>query len=416
VFSFAPLLDSQSNRRCHLETRDMLTPSNATQRVSLRSIQSNAVVRRIGWQVIAVLAVVGVLSWFAGNAAHNLAERNIASGFGFLHREAGLPIAEHLISYIPQDTYLRALVVGTLNTLWVAFCGIILATVLGATIGVSRLSKNWLLAKTATWYVESVRNLPLLLQLFFWYALLQNLPVVRQALNPVTGVYLSNRGLSVPILSWQQGHTWGALAFVAGLVATAAYAKYAVRKRLEDGKHRTVWPVALGLLVVVPVAIALAFGASFKLDIPSPKGFNFSGGMTVSPEFVALLMGLVVYNAAFIAEIVRAGLQSVNQGQLEAARALALRPRATLRWIVFPQALRVIIPPLTSQYLNLTKNSALAVAIGYQDIVSIATTAMNQNGQAVELVAIIMGVYLTISLSISLVMNIYNSRMALVER
>lgn len=387
-----------------------------SQRVSLRSIRSNAIVRRIGWQAIALLAVVGLLSWFTGNAARNLAERNIASGFGFLYREAGLPIAEHLISYIPQDTYLRALIVGTLNTLWIAFCGIVLATTLGAAIGVSRLSKNWLLAKAASWYVESARNLPLLLQLFFWYAVLQTLPTVREALNPVSGVYLSNRGLSVPTLIWQHGHTWGAVAFVVGLVITLIYAKNAIGKRLEDGKHRAIWPVVVGLLIFVPMLVASAKGASFELDVPSPKGFNFSGGMTISPEFVALLTGLVVYNAAFIAEIVRAGLQSVNQGQLEAARALALRPRTTLRWIVFPQALRVIIPPLTSQYLNLTKNSALAVAIGYQDIVSVATTAMNQNGQAVELVAIIMGVYLTISLTISLLMNIYNSRMALVER
>lgn len=394
----------------------MTTFAKDTPRPTARSILSNTVVRRIGWQVIAVVAVLGALSWFAGNASHNLAVRNIASGFGFLDREAGLPIAEHLISYAPEDTYLRALVVGTLNTLCVAFCGILLATILGVTIGVARLSRNWLVARAAAWYVEFFRNLPLLLQLFFWYSLLQALPPVRQALNPLHGIYLSNRGLSVPVLHWLPGHTWGLIAFATGVVATTVYARIAARKRLEDGRHRTVWPVAVALLIALPLMVSLALGATYSFDIPSPKGFNFRGGTTISPEFVALVVGLATYNAAFVAEIVRAGLLSVGQGQLEAARALALRPGATLRWIVFPQALRVIIPPLTSQYLNLTKSSALAVAIGYQDIVSIATTAMNQNGQAVELVGIIMGVYLTISLTISLVMNIYNARIALVER
>jgi len=394
----------------------MTTSVNDTQPISARSVLSNTVVRRIGWQVIAVVAVLGVLSWFSSNASHNLAARNIASGFDFLNREAGLPIAEHLIAYAPQDTYLRALAVGTLNTLFVAICGTFLATVLGITIGVARLSRNWLVSRAAAWYVEFFRNLPLLLQLFFWYALLQALPPVRQALNPVNGVYLSNRGLSVPVLDWQAGHTWGLAVLVVGVIATIARTKIAARRRLEDGQHRTVWPVALALLIAAPIVVTFALGANFSLDFPNPKGFNFQGGMTISPEFVALVAGLTAYNAAFVAEIVRSGLMSVGQGQLEAARALALRPGTTLRWIVFPQALRVIIPPLTSQYLNLTKSSALAVAIGYQDIVSIATTAMNQNGQAVELVAIIMGVYLTISLAISLLMNIYNARIALVER
>jgi len=394
----------------------MTTFAKDTPRPAVRSILSNTVVRRVGWQVIAIVAVLGALSWFAGNASHNLAVRNIASGFGFLGREAGLPIAEHLISYAPEDTYLRALVVGTLNTLCVAFCGILLATILGASIGVARLSRNWLVARSAAWYVEFFRNLPLLLQLFFWYALLQALPPVRQALNPLDGIYLSNRGLSVPVLNWLPGHTLGLVTFVIGVITTTVYARIAARKRLEDGRHRTVWPVAVALVVALPLIVSLTLGATYSFDVPSPKGFNFRGGMTVSPEFVALVVGLATYNAAFVAEIVRAGLLSVGQGQLEAARALALRPVATLRWIVFPQSLRVIIPPLTGQYLNLTKSSALAVAIGYQDIVSIATTAMNQNGQAVELVAIIMGVYLTISLTISLLMNIYNARIALVER
>lgn len=356
------------------------------------------------------------MAWLASNAQHNLSVRNISSGLGFLQREAGLPIAQHLIEYSPADTYLRALAVGTLNTLWVALWGIALATVLGTAIGVSRLSKNWLLAKLASVYVELFRDLPLLLQLFLWYALLQGLPPVRQALSPIGGVFLSNRGLSFPVLDWQPVHSWMALAFVIGLVATALYARRASRQRLEDGRHRRVWPVSIASLVVLPAAIGAGLGAPFAIDFPSPQGFNIRGGLTMSPEFFALLTGLVFYNAAFIAEIVRAGLESVGHGQHEAARALGLRPRSTLEWIVFPQALRVIVPPLTSQYLNLAKQSSLAVAIGYQDLVSVATTAMNQTGQAVELVAIIMGVYLTISLSISLLMNLYNARVAVVER
>lgn len=383
---------------------------------SFGRLASNAAVRKLGWQLLAALTLIGTFAWLAGNALHNLEVRNIASGFGFLDREAGLPIAEHLISYTPADRYLRALIAGTLNTLWVAAWGIVLATILGTAIGVARLSKNWLLAKIASVYVELFRDLPLLLQLFLWYTILQRLPPVRQAISPVSGLFLSNRGLSFPVLDWQAAHNWMLLAFGVGLIASVIFVRRASRKRLEDGQHRIVWPVVATLMVVMPAVVGVVLGASFVLDVPQPKGFNIRGGMTLSPEFFALLVGLVIYNAAFIAEIVRSGLQSVGQGQHEAARALGLHPRSTLRWVVFPQALRVIVPPLTSQYLNLAKNSSLAVAIGYQDIVSVATTAMNQTGQAVELVAIIMGVYLTISLSISVLMNVYNARIALVER
>lgn len=380
------------------------------------ALRSNAGVRRIGWQVLAAVAVIGVIAWLTGNLRHNLEVRNIASGFGFLGREAGMPIAEHLIAYSPENSYLRALIVGVLNTLWVAMWGILLSTILGTALGIARLSKNWLLAKLSSIYVELFRDLPLLLQLLLWYTVLHGLPPVRQALSPLPGVFLSNRGLSFPVLDWQAAHTWMALAFVAGVALAIAFAKRATRLRLEDGKHRTVWPVVLGLVTLLPAVVAVVLGAEFALDVPNPKGFNIRGGATVSPEFFALVFGLVIYNAAFIAEIVRSGIESVNLGQHEAARALGLHTGSTLRWIVFPQALRVMVPPLTSQYLNLTKSSSLAVAIGYQDLVSVATTAMNQNGQAVELVAIIMGVYLTISLSISLLMNMYNARIALVER
>ncbi|WP_445220094.1 amino acid ABC transporter permease [Bradyrhizobium sp. Pa8] len=392
------------------------TQTHNRRATTLGALVSNVGVRRFVWQALTALVLLGGIFWFAGNLHHNLSARNISSGFGFLTREAGLPIAEHLIAYTPADSYFRALLVGTLNTLWVAFWSIILATLLGSAIGVARISKNWLLAKLASIYVDLFRDVPLLLQLFLWYAILQKLPPVRQALNPIAGVFLSNRGLNFPVVDWQTAHSWTLLAFVLGIVATTLYAKRASRKQLEDGRARPIWPVVATFLVLIPLVVGFALGASINIDMPQPKGFNIRGGVTVSPEFFSLLVGLVVYNAAFIAEIVRSGLESVGRGQHEAARALGLHPKTILTWIVFPQALRVIVPPLTSQYLNVTKGSSLAVAIGYQDIVSVATTSMNQTGQSIELVGIIMAVYLTISLSISFLMNVYNARVALVER
>ena len=373
-------------------------------------------VRGVVWQVLVVGVVAAIVYWLWGNTVHNLEVRRIATGFGFLNREAGLPIGESLIEYSPTDTYFRALLVGLLNTLKIAVVGIVLATVLGTLVGIARLSRNWLLSKIAGVYVEVIRDLPLLLQLLFWYAIMQGLPGPRQALNPVEGVFLSNRGLKLPWLEWQDAHTYALLAFLAGAVGTWLWARRARELRVQDGKPRPVWPVALGLLLGLPLAVWAAFGAPWTVDWPALRGFNFRGGLTITPEYFALLLGLVLYTAAFIAEIVRAGILAVPQGQWEAAQALGLRPGQVLKRIVLPQALRVIVPPMTSQYLNLTKNSSLAVAIGYQDIVSIANTTLNQTGQAIEGIAIIMLVYLTISLSISLFMNWYNARIALVER
>jgi general L-amino acid transport system permease protein len=373
-------------------------------------------VRGLVWQVLVVGVIGAVFYWLWSNTVHNLEVRRIATGFGFLNREAGLPIGESLIEYSPTDTYLRALVVGLLNTLKVAVVGIVLATVLGTLVGIARLSRNWLLSKIAGVYVEVIRDLPLLLQLLFWYAIMQALPGPRQALNPVEGVFLSNRGLKLPWLEWQDAHSYAVLAFLAGAAGTWAWARRAMQLRLQDGKPRPVWPVALGLLVGLPLVVWLAFGAPWTVDWPALRGFNFRGGLTMTPEYFALLAGLVLYTAGFIAEIVRAGILAVPHGQWEAAQALGLRPGTVLKRIVLPQALRVIVPPMTSQYLNITKNSSLAVAIGYQDIVSIANTTLNQTGQAIEGIAIIMLVYLTISLSISLFMNWYNARIALVER
>ena len=382
----------------------------------LRLSWSDERVRNIVYQVLVVGLVVAVIYWLYSNTRYNLEVRRIATGFGFLEREAGLPIAESLIEYDPSMTYFRALLVGVLNTLKVAVVGIVLATILGTLLGVARLSKNWLLARLAGAYIEIVRDLPLLLQLLFWYALLQALPGPRQAINPVTGVFLSNRGLKLPFFEWDSAHSWALLAFVAGLVGTLLWRRVARARQMQDGQPRPVWPVALGLLVGLPLAVWAAMGAPFTPDIPSLRGFNFSGGLNVSPEFFALLLGLTLYTAGFIAEIVRAGILAVSGGQWEAAEALGLQRRRVMSLIVLPQAMRVIIPPMTSQFLNITKNSSLAVAIGYQDIVSIANTTLNQTGQAIEGIAIIMGVYLSISLSISLFMNWYNARIALVER
>jgi len=373
-------------------------------------------VRGVFWQLLVVGIVVSVVWWLWSNTVHNLEVRRIATGFGFLSREAGLPIGESLIEYDPTHTYLRALTVGVLNTLKVAVIGVVLATVLGTLVGIARLSKNWLLSKLAGFYVEVIRDLPLLLQLLFWYTILQGLPGPRQAINPVDGVFLSNRGMKLPFIEWTAAHWWALLAAAVGIALTIAYRRAALAKQYADGQPRKVWPAGLAFIVGVPLAIWAAQGAPFTPDVPALRGFNFQGGITVSPEFFALLIGLVTYTAGFIAEIVRAGILAVNTGQWEAAEALGMRRGEILRKIVLPQALRVIVPPMTSQYLNLTKNSSLAVAIGYQDIVSIANTTLNQTGQAIEGIAIIMLVYLTISLSISLFMNWYNARIALVER
>ncbi len=373
--------------------------------------------RNLVWQTV-ILGTVAAIAWYlVQNTTRNLEARRIATGFAFLARTAGIPIGEHLIDYDPAiNTYGRAILIGILNTLKVAVVGVVLATLWGTLLGVARLSKNWLISRLAAVYVEVVRDIPLLLQLLFWYGVLQTLPGPRQAFNPVPGVFLSNRGIKVPAVEWEQPFWWALAALVVGAVGTAAWSRSATRKQETTGVRPAVWPVAVGLLVAFPVAVWAALGAPFDVDVPELRGFNFVGGATLSPEYGALTLGLVLYTSSYIAEIVRSGILSVPTGQWEAAGAIGLRPGTTLRKIVLPQALRVIVPPMTSQYLNLIKNSSLAVAIGYQDVVSIASTTLNQTGQAVEGIALIMLVYLVISLSISLFMNWYNTRIALVER
>jgi general L-amino acid transport system permease protein len=373
-------------------------------------------VRAIVYQVIALAAVAWVAWFLVSNTLHNLSSRHISTGFGFLDREAGFAIGETSISYTPSNTYGRAIVVGLINTLRVAVLGIVLATILGTLLGIARLSRNWLVSKLASIYVEVMRNVPLLLQLFFWYALItENMPGPRQAHQPLPGVFISNRGLKMPTLQgdaldWMLGGLGLALAIILAL------AHWGNKRREATGRIFPLMRWAIGFIIGLPVLGWLISGASLALDVPVLRGFNFVGGMTLSPEFAALLAGLVIYTSAFVAEVVRSGVQAVNIGQWEAAGSLGLRRGLVLRLVVLPQALRVIIPPMTSQYLNLTKNSSLAVAIGYPDIVSVVNTTLNQTGQAIEGILIIMAAYLTVSLSISVLMNWYNKRLALVER
>ena len=383
---------------------------------SRAAFYNDPTVRAIFWQVVVVGGVVALIGYLATNALDNLARQNIASGFGFLDLPAGFAIGEGLLEYDPSHTYFRAIVIGVLNTIKVAVAGIFFATIIGVIVGVARLSPNWLVARFATVYIESLRNVPLLLQLFFWYALLvEALPIAREAYGPFMGFYLSNRGLNVPL-----PHDIGFLGLGAGMLVfvVAAIWLYRRNKRIHDatGETPSTLVPTLIMLVVFPFLGWVAGGFPTEFDTPELKGFSFKGGGVVSAEFMALWLGLTLYTASFIAEIVRSGIQAVTRGQWEAAGALGLRRGQILRFVVLPQALRVIIPPTTSQYLNLTKNSSLAVAIGYPDIVSIAGTTLNQTGQAIEGIAIIMTVYLTLSLSISAFMNWYNKKIALVER
>ncbi len=373
-----------------------------------------------GWvfQIIAVVAVVAIGWYLFHNTQTNLQQRGILSGFGFLEQSAGFGISQHLIDYTESDSYGRVFVIGLLNTLLVSVIGIILATILGFTLGVARLSPNWLISKLATVYIELFRNIPPLLQIFFWYfAILQPLPGPRQSLNLGDTFFLSNRGLNMPSPTMDAGFWPFAVALALAIVAGVVLARWANKRRMATGQSFPVLLGVLALLVALPGLAMLVFGSPFHWEVPELKGFNFRGGWVVIPELVALTMALSIYTAAFIAETVRAGIKAVNHGQTEAARSLGLPAGKTLRLVIVPQALRVIIPPLTSQYLNLVKNSSLAAGIGYPDMVSLfAGTVLNQTGQAIETIAITMSVYLAISISISLLMNWYNKRIALIER
>jgi general L-amino acid transport system permease protein len=365
------------------------------------------------------LLLIAVLAWlayeFAVNAAANLSARNIASGFAFLDNTAGFGISQTLIPYSETDTYGRAFLVGLLNTLLVSGIGIVLATVLGFLIGIGRLSTNWLVARLAGGYVELVRNLPHLFHILFWYlAVLGTLPSPRQSLSVFGVVFLNNRGFVVPALHPGERFVYVWVALALGVAVTIALAIWARRMRERTGRQIPILWKACALILGLPFLAFLAAGEPMEVELPHLAGFNFVGGARIIPEFVALLVALSIYTASFIAEVVRAGILAVPRGQSEAALALGLRRSQVLRLIVLPQALRIIVPPLTNQYLNLTKNSALAVAIGYPDLFAVfAGTTLNQTGQAIEIIAITMAVYLSISLATSLAMNWYNARVNL---
>ncbi|MFK0330798.1 amino acid ABC transporter permease [Rhizobium sp. NPDC090275] len=382
-----------------------------------RSVLNDPKYRGIFFQVITVVALVGLVWWIAHNTAANLARSNTASGFGFLRGRAGFEVGQSLISYSSDSTYGRALVVGILNTMLVAITGIITATIIGFIVGIGRLSHNWLIAKLCQIYVEVFRNIPPLLVIFFWYSgVLAVLPQPRESLHLPFSMFLNNRGLAFPRPIFESGMLAVLAAFVIAIIAVIVMARWAHKRQAATGKpFHTIW-VSIGLIVGLPVVAFLASGLPMSFDIPVAGKFNLTGGSVVGPEFMSLFLALSFYTASFIAEIVRGGIRGVPKGQSEAAGALGLHPSSVTRLVVVPQAMRIIIPPLTSQYLNLTKNSSLAIAIGFSDLVAVGGTIMNQSGQAIEIVCIWGIIYLGLSILTSLFMNWFNAKMALVER
>lgn len=369
---------------------------------------------RSGWkgllaQVLFVAALVWIGYEIVDNARDNLANQRIASGFAFMSHTAGFGVSQTLIPYQESDSYTRVFLVGLINTLVVSVVGIFFATVIGFAVALARLSPNWLISRIGGGYVEIVRNLPLLFQILFWYlAVLGALPSPRQSVSVMDSFFLSNRGIVVPRLVGEAGLDGFLVALLIAIAAAILLPLYARRRLFATGKPMRVWPIVLGLLIGLPLVAFLIVGKPFSLEVPVLRGFNFVGGSRLAPEFVALTLALSTYTAAFIAEVVRAGILSVHKGQMEAGASLGLSRGQTLRLIVIPQALRVILPPLTNQYLNLTKNSSLAVAIGYPDLFSVfAGTTLSQTGQAIEVIAITMGVYLLISLVTSALMSLY---------
>lgn len=379
---------------------------------------NNAQNRALMFQVLLAIGVVLFFFYIGNNALRNLEQRGITTGFAFLNQKAGFGIIQTLVPYTESNTYGRTFVVGLLNTMLVSVLGIICATILGFIVGVARLSSNWLISKMAAIYIEIFRNLPLLLQIFFWYfAVLRTLPSPRNSMHLGEWAFLNIRGIYIPRPIYEQGFGWVTGAIIISIVAIVILKRWATKRQEETGEQFPVLLTSLGIVAVLPTIAYFATGTPLHWELPQLKGFNFRGGITVIPELAALLVALTVYTASLIAEIVRSGIMSVSHGQTEAAHALGLRPGKTLRLVIIPQAMRVIIPQMTSQYLNLVKNSSLATAIGYPDLVAVfAGTTLNQAGQAIEIIAMTMAVYLTLSLTISYFMNWYNARSMMRER
>lgn len=381
------------------------------------SLLNNPVFRGIFFQIVVFVGFVGFIAWIVRNTLANLAANGRTISFDFLNERAGFDVGQSLIAYSSDSTYIDALKVGLLNTLLVAVVGIITATIVGFLIGIGRLSRNWLVRKLCTVYVEGFRNIPPLLVIFFWYlGVLAILPQPRESLHLPFGSLLSNRGLSVPMVVWEAGSWLVAVAFVIAIALCFFVARAARIRQAATGQRFPVFLTNVALLIGLPLLAIVAAGFPLTISVPTLGAFQATGGMSIAPEFLALYLSLSLYTASFIAEIVRAGILAVSRGQTEAAYALGLRPGTTTRLIIVPQAMRIIVPPLTSQYLNLTKNSSLAIAVGYADLVSIGGTILNKSGNSIQIVAIWMVIYLSISLATSLFMNWFNARVALVER
>jgi len=372
--------------------------------------------RGILYQILLVLMVVGLFIYLFSNAQNAMERRGISTGFGFLSEESGFAIGESLIPTSPDDTYLRAFAVAILNTLKVSALSIVFATIIGILVGLGRLSSNWVINKIASFYVEIFRNTPQLVQIIFWYTLVTRLPSPRQAFNPIKGIYLCNRGF---LMGWPVGdpiHVWMIIGFVVGCFCAYGLRRWAKWRVRRTGQYVSVFWYGLAMIIGIPAVIWLMGGAPTDMDLPQLKGFNFVGGISLSPEFLGLLIGLSLYIASFIAEIVRSGIQSVDHGQIEAARALALRKGFIFRLVTFPQALRVMVPPAAAQYVSLVKNSSLGVAIGYPELFNVNNTITTLSGNTMECIGIMMAVYLTISFTIALIMNWYNKLVQIKER
>ncbi|MCV3768547.1 amino acid ABC transporter permease [Rhizobium sp. TRM95796] len=382
-----------------------------------QSLLYNPEVRGYVYQAVTVIVVIAFIYTAVTNAAENLARANMTAGFDFLGNRAGFDVGQSLIAYTSDSTYFRALLVGLVNTLVVAFFGIITASILGLLVGVGRLSHNWLIARLCTVYVEFFRNIPPLLVIFFWYKLvLDILPGVKESFELPFSVYLNNRGVFMPAPMFGDGSSLIIVALLLGIALAFGFSRWAKAKQMATGKQYPTITIGLASVIGLPLLAFIALGAPLSFDTPVLGKFNLNGGMVVGPEFLSLYLALSFYTASFIAEIVRAGIRGVPKGQSEAAEALGIRHGLTTRLVVLPQALRIIIPPLTSQYLNLTKNSSLAIAVGYADLVAVGGTILNQSGRSIEIIAIWMVMYVSISLITSLFMNWFNAKMALVER
>jgi len=386
--------------------------------LSLNNILFNRSVQGIFYQIVTLALVILAVIYIVDNTARNMVARGLASGFEFLGVEAQFDIQMTLIEYSPTSTYFDSFIVGLLNTLLVAGLGIFVATIVGFTIGIARLSSNWLVAKLAEAYIEVLRNLPLLLQIFFWYfAVLRALPKPKQSLELFDSFFLNNRGLFIPDPIFGEGGTLILYSFIAAIIISIGIAAWSRQRQNKTGQTFPVFYSSVGLIILFVFLSLFATGFPVTFDYPELKGFNFKGGIKLIPELVALTFALSMYTASFIAEVVRAGIQAVSLGQTEAARSLGLNQGQILRLVIIPQALRVIVPPLTNQYLNLTKNSSLAAAIAYPDLVLVfAGTALMQTGQAIEIIGMVMGVYLLLSLLTSIIMNLFNRFMRVAER